>query len=124
LNKCPRSIDCDGPEDFTTATKDEMMEYLDLMLRMRRMEIAFDNEYKARNIRGFCHLYDGQEACAVGVEAALTREVKSTTPCFDCCHAHLGLATRILGSLHTDAMQRCLLVEVGNPLCSLCFTAI
>ena len=52
-----------------------MMSYLDLMLRMRRMEIAFDNEYKARNIRGFCHLYDGQEACAVGVEAALTREV-------------------------------------------------
>ena len=29
---------------------------------------------QARNIRGFCHLYDGQEAIASGTEAALTSE--------------------------------------------------
>ncbi|CAI5747370.1 unnamed protein product [Peronospora destructor] len=63
----------EGPPEFAVTNREEMMDYYKMMYTMRRMEITNDNEYKARTIRGFCHLYDGQEAVATGVEAALDR---------------------------------------------------
>jgi len=64
----------EAPATTTTATKDELLDYYRQMFLIRRVEITSDVEYKARSIRGFCHLYDGQEAVAAGIEAGLTRE--------------------------------------------------
>lgn len=64
----------EAPETKVKTNKDELLRFLREMTTMRRMEITNDTEYKARNIRGFCHLYDGQEAIASGTEAALVPE--------------------------------------------------
>lgn len=69
-----KAHECDGPVQTATTNKEELMEYFSTMNMIRRMEVACDNEYKARNIRGFCHLYDGQEAVCTGVEAAVSRD--------------------------------------------------
>jgi pyruvate dehydrogenase E1 component alpha subunit len=53
------------------SSKEELVEMFRKMSLIRRMEIVADNLYKQRLIRGFCHLYDGQEAVAVGIEAAI-----------------------------------------------------
>lgn len=43
------------------------------MLRIRRFEAKCVELYQAQKIRGFLHLYDGEEAVAVGVMQALDR---------------------------------------------------
>merc|ERR1719399_2828267 len=66
-----QSHNCDLPAESGEATYDELMHAFKQMYTIRRMEITCDTEYKARNIRGFCHLSDGQEAIPVGMGTAL-----------------------------------------------------
>uniref|UniRef100_A0A0C9RXM1 Pyruvate dehydrogenase E1 component subunit alpha n=1 Tax=Wollemia nobilis TaxID=56998 RepID=A0A0C9RXM1_9CONI len=63
----------DPPSRMVETSGAELMKFYRDMFRMRRMEIAADSLYKSKLIRGFCHLYDGQEAVCAGMEAAITR---------------------------------------------------
>ncbi|XP_033192956.1 putative pyruvate dehydrogenase E1 component subunit alpha, mitochondrial isoform X1 [Bombus vancouverensis nearcticus] len=60
-----------GPSNHVTVTRDEAIELYKQLHTIRRMETAAGNLYKEKIVRGFCHLYSGQEACAVGIKSAL-----------------------------------------------------
>jgi pyruvate dehydrogenase E1 component alpha subunit len=54
---------------------------------MRRVETVSQALYQRREIRGFLHLYNGQEAVASGLEASITKDDHVITAYR--CHAHL-----------------------------------
>ncbi len=55
-------------------TRDRTLHLLKQMLRIRCFEDRCAELYSAGHIRGFLHLYNGEEAVAVGVMQALTQE--------------------------------------------------
>ncbi|CAG9540724.1 unnamed protein product [Cercopithifilaria johnstoni] len=63
-----------GPSTNVSVTRDDALDYYRQMSVIRRMEMAAGNLYKERFVRGFCHLYVGQEAIAVGLCASKDSE--------------------------------------------------
>ena len=60
-------------------SKETYLKWFEQMLLMRRFEEKCGQLYGQQKIRGFCHLYIGQEACAAGAESALERGDKWIT---------------------------------------------
>ena len=72
--------------------RETYMYWYESMQLMRKFEEKAGQLYGQQKIRGFCHLYIGQEACAAGAVTALTKEDKFITAYRD--HAHpLALGT-------------------------------
>jgi pyruvate dehydrogenase E1 component alpha subunit len=59
------------PVDYT-ASKEELLDFYQQMTLIRRFEEKAGQLYGLGLIGGFCHLYIGQEAVAVGIQSALT----------------------------------------------------
>lgn len=63
-----------GKRKASALDRDHGLHLLHSMIRIRRLEEKCAELYSATKIRGFLHLYDGEEAVAVGVLEALTPE--------------------------------------------------
>jgi len=59
-------------ENSSVLTRDDALLFYKQMVTIRRMEQEASKLYKEQVIRGFCHLYSGQEACCVGMCATLS----------------------------------------------------
>ncbi len=86
-------------------SKEQYMEWFRSMMLMRRFEEKAGQLYGQQKIRGFCHLYIGQEACASGAVSALEKDDKWITAYRD--HGHpLALGTdpgRVMAELFGKA---------------------
>jgi pyruvate dehydrogenase E1 component alpha subunit len=55
-------------------THKELTDFFEMMTAMRHMEVQCNKLYMDRLIRGFLHVYVGEESVAVGIESAITKE--------------------------------------------------
>lgn len=60
-------------------SKETYLKWYEIMLRIRRFEERTLMAYGQQKIRGFCHVYIGQEAIAAGMVSALRAEDKVVT---------------------------------------------
>ena len=70
----------------TNFSKDTYLYWYESMLLMRKFEEKAGQLYGQQKIKGFCHLYIGQEACVAGAITALEENDKYITAYRD--HAH------------------------------------
>ena len=76
----------DGLDEIEVSTE-QLLAWYRQMLLIRRLEELAAKAYTQRKILGFCHLYIGQEAVAVGAEGALRKSDSVVTAYRDHGHA-------------------------------------
>ncbi|HYF48050.1 MAG TPA: pyruvate dehydrogenase (acetyl-transferring) E1 component subunit alpha [Planctomycetota bacterium] len=84
LESVPPITDHGGGEKLSV---EKLLDLYSRMLRIRRFEEAAFQQYQKGTIGGFCHLYIGQEAVAVGACSVLERGDKVLTAYRDHGHA-------------------------------------
>ena len=88
-------------------SKETYLGWFENMLLIRRFEEKSGQLYGQQNIKGFCHLYIGQEACAAGSRSALEEGDKWITAYRD--HGH----PLVLGSDPRKIMAELFAKETG-----------
>jgi pyruvate dehydrogenase E1 component alpha subunit len=79
----------------TKFTKETYLQWFESMMRMRRFEEKSAQLYGQQKIKGFCHLYIGQEAVVAGAMSALNKDDKHITAYRDHAHAlACGISSR------------------------------
>ncbi len=73
-------------KSYSLLSKSLYMTWYEKMSLIRKFESKTAQMYGQQKIKGFCHLYDGQEACIVGAVTALNKNDKYITAYRD--HAH------------------------------------
>lgn len=75
------------PAALPALTRDQKHGMLRMMVLIRRFEEQAEQAYLRQQIRGFCHVYSGQEAIAVGTESVINRDDAVITAYRDHGHA-------------------------------------
>jgi pyruvate dehydrogenase E1 component alpha subunit len=74
VKKKAKPVAVEAPQEKPQVPRDLTLDFLRQMLRIRRLEERSDQAYGQGKIGGFCHLYIGQEAVAVGALAAIRQD--------------------------------------------------
>lgn len=90
--------------DTFVVTRDQALKYYKEMTMIRRMEQIASKLYLEKVIRGFCHLYSGQEACGVGISDLLGPDDSVITAYR--CHGWTYLRGRSPESILTELTGR------------------
>lgn len=86
VSKTKKATPVAETKSTTKFSKETYIKWYESMLLMRKFEEKTGQLYIQQKIRGFCHLYIGQEALVAGSESVLRREDRVITAYRD--HAH------------------------------------